>query len=248
VPVMLSFALLLAAAADAPSARSIGNYRYPAIHGDVVVFAAEGDLWQVARSGGVAARLTSHPADESYPAISPDGTTLAFSAAYEGPTEVYTMPLGGGSPVRRTFEGGGAQVVGFTTGGALVYATRRYSTLPDTQLFRLDLASGARTPVPLAQVADGAWTPGGRTLFFTRLPFQGSHTKRYRGGTAQSLWKYTEGAAEAVPPTADYAGTSKTPLPWNGRVYFLSDGDGSVNLWSMDEDGRDLRQHTHHKG
>ena len=248
MPVMLSFALLLATAADTSSARSVGYYRHPAIHGDVVVFAAEGDLWQVARSGGVAARLTSHPADEAYPAISPDGTTLAFSAAYEGPTEVYTMPLGGGSPLRRTFEGGGAQVVGFTPGGALVYATRRYSTLPDTQLFRLDLASGARTPVPLAQAADGAWTPDGRTLFFTRLPFQGSHTKRYRGGTAQSLWKYTEGAAEAVPLTADYAGTSKTPLPWNGRVYFLSDRDGSMNVWSMDEDGRDLRQHTHHKG
>src|SRR5262249_41229972 len=86
------------------------------------------------------------------------------------------------------------------------------------------------------------------TLFFTRLPFQGSHTKRYKGGTAQSVWKYTEGEAEAVPLTADYPGTSKTPLAWNGRVYFLSDRDGSMNVWSMDESGHDLRQHTRHKG
>ena len=66
MPVMLSFALLLATAADTSSARSVGYYRHPAIHGDVVVFAAEGDLWQVARSGGVAARLTSHPADDAW--------------------------------------------------------------------------------------------------------------------------------------------------------------------------------------
>ena len=146
------------------------------------------------------------------------------------------MPLAGGSPVRRTFDGGGARVVGFAPDGALVYATRRYSTLPDTQLFRLDLGTGERTPVPLAQAADGCWTPDGRTLFFTRLPFQGSHTKRYRGGTAQSLWKYAEGAAEAVPLTGDYAGTSKTPMWWDGRVYFLSDRDGTMNVWSMDEE------------
>jgi tricorn protease len=245
MPPMLSLALLLAAAD--PSG-AVGYYRFPAIHGDTIVFAAEGDLWQVGRSGGVASRLTSHPADESYPAISPDGATLAFAAAYEGPTEIYTMPLAGGSPVRRTFDGGGARVVGFAPDGALVYATRRYSTLPDTQLLRLDLRNGARTPVPLAQAADGSWPPDGRTLFFTRLPFQGSHTKRYRGGTAPSLWKYAEGAAEAAPLTGDYPGTSKTPMWWGGRVYFLSDRDGTMNVWSMDEEGHDLRQHTHHQG
>ncbi|HSD28706.1 MAG TPA: protease, partial [Vicinamibacteria bacterium] len=248
MPTMLSLALLLAAAVEPSSGSSVGYYRFPAIRGEVVVFGAEGDLWQVARSGGVASRLTTHPADESYPAISPDGTTLAFSAGYEGPAEVYTMPLAGGSPVRRTFDGGGARVVGFAPDGALVYATRRYSTLPDAQLVRLDLRTGERTPVPLAQAADGGFAPDGHTLFFTRLAFQGSHTKRYRGGTAQSVWKYAEGAPEAVPLTGDYAGTSKTPMAWAGRVYFLSDRDGTMNLWSMDEDGRDLSQHTRHQG
>jgi tricorn protease len=249
MPLMPSLALLLATVAAEPSTSpAVGYYRFPALHGDTIVFGAEGDLWQVARSGGVAARLTSHPADESYPAISPDGATLAFSAAYEGPTEVYTMPLAGGSPARRTFDGGGARVVGFAPDGALVYATRRCSTLPDTQLLRLDLRSGTRTPVPLAQAADGGWTPDGRTLFFTRLPFQGSHTKRYRGGTAQNVWKLAEGTAEAVPLTGDYAGTSKTPMWWDGRVYFLSDRDDTMNVWSMDEGGQDLRQHTRHQG
>ena len=102
--------------------------------------------------------------------------------------------------------------------------------------------------VPLAQAADGAYDDAGKTLFFTRLPFQGSHTKRYKGGTAQNLWKYTDGDAEAVPLTADFAGTSKNPMWWQGRVYFLSDRDGAVNLWSMKPDGSDLKQHTNHAG
>jgi len=102
--------------------------------------------------------------------------------------------------------------------------------------------------VPLSQASEGVFDPSGKTLFFTRLPFQGSHTKRYRGGTVQNLWRFTSGDAEAVPLTADYPGTSKNPMWWKGRIYFASDRDGTMNLWSMNEDGRDLRQHTHHKG
>jgi len=67
---------------------AIGYYRFPSIHGDTVVFAAEGDLWSVSTEGGVARRLTTHPGEEIDPAISPDGRTLAFTARYEGPAEL----------------------------------------------------------------------------------------------------------------------------------------------------------------
>ncbi|MEA2601015.1 MAG: tricorn protease [Acidobacteriota bacterium] len=231
---------------------TLGYYRYPALHGDTVVFAAEGDLWRVGRAGGTATRLTTHPAEESDPAISPDGLTLAFSASYEGPTEVYTMPIDGGLPVRRTFEGEDARVVGWTPGGEILYSTRRGLGLPSTQLVRLDPATGKSVAVPLAQASDGMYSPDGKTLFFTRFAFQGSHTKRYRGGTAQSVWRFSpgggEGEAEATPLTGDFTGTSKNPMPWQGRVYFVSDRDGTMNLWSMDENGGDLKQHTTHRG
>jgi tricorn protease len=94
-----------------------GYYRFPAFHGETVVFTAEGDLWRVDIKGGSAQRLTSHPGTESHAVFSPDGKTLAFSAEYEGPNEVYTMPAEGGLPTRRTFEGRGADVVGWTPDG-----------------------------------------------------------------------------------------------------------------------------------
>lgn len=225
-----------------------GYYRFPAIHGDTIVFAAEGDLWTVGAGGGVALRLTSHPGEESLPALSPDGKVLAFCAQYEGPTEVYTMPVRGGLPTRRTFEGTRALVAGWTPDGRILYNTDRYTTLPDIQLAALDPKTGKTTLLPLSQASSGTMDPSGKNLFFTRLPFQGSHTKRYKGGTAQNLWKYTEGQAEAVPLTGDYPGTSKAPMWWKNRIYFASDRDGTMNLWSMREDGRDLIQLTKHKG
>ncbi|MBA4182202.1 MAG: protease, partial [Anaerolinea sp.] len=229
-----------------PAQANRGYYRFPAIHGETVVFVAEGDLWQVSVKGGLARRLTTHPGEESSPAFSPDGKTLAFTANYEGPAEVYTMPANGGLPTRRTFEGAAARVAGWTPAGRIIYSTTRYSAPPGLQLATLDDKNHTER-IPLAQAAQGAYDAAGKTLFFTRFRFQGSHAKRYKGGTAQNLWRFTEGA-EAAPLTASYAGTSRDAMPWNGRVYFITDRDGTMNLWSMDEKGGSLRQHTKHAG
>jgi tricorn protease len=237
--------LLLAATLCFAQPNNKGYYRSPTIYGNTVVFTSEGDLWEAPVTGGMAQRLTSHPGEESNAAFSPDGKTIAFSADYEGPTEVYSMPAEGGLPERRTYDGGAA-VVGWTPDGRILYQTHRYSTLPDAQLVTIDAESRAEA-IPLSQAAQGSFTPDGKTLFFTRFPFQGSYAKRYQGGTAETLWKYTAGQ-EAVPLTGDYKGTSKNAMYWKGRVYFLSDRDGTMNLWSMDENGKRLQQHTHQQG
>jgi tricorn protease len=251
--VLLAVLVSLIAPTSVRAASPMGYYRQPSLHGSTLVFIAEGDVWKVPDTGGVAARLTSHPGNEATPAISPDGKTLAFVASYEGPTEVYTMPLAGGLPTRRTYgSGNNIAVVGWTPDGRVLAATDVYSTIPNRQLVALDVAradaAGIPTRLPLFQAADGDYTPDGKTLFFTRFAFQGSHTKRYKGGTAQSIWKFADGDAEATCLTKDYLGTSRRPMVWSGRVYFVSDRDGSMNLWSMLPDGGDLRQHTRHAG
>jgi tricorn protease len=231
---------------SAEAAGSAGYYRFPALHDTTLVFTAEGDLWVVGIHGGTAKRITSHLGQETNAAISPDGATLAFSGQYEGPTEVYVMPLTGGVPRRLTFDDG-AVVVGWTPDGRVLYRTGRYSTLPNAQLAAVDLQSGRSERIPLWQASDGSFGDD-TTLYFTRLPFQGSHTKRYKGGTAQKIWKFNPRGGEARPLTADYDGTSKTPLFYQGRIYFASDRDGTMNLWSMNPDGKDLKQLTFHKG
>ena len=55
-----------------------GYYRYPDIHENIVIFTAEGDLWTVPLSGGLARRLTSHQEEESYPKFSRDGKTILY--------------------------------------------------------------------------------------------------------------------------------------------------------------------------
>jgi tricorn protease len=232
-----------AAAAEPPEPR-LGYYRFPALHGDTIIFTSEGDLWSVPAEGGAARRLTSNSGNETMATISPDGRTVAFAAQYEGPTEVYTIPIIGGLTERKTWDGG-ALPEGWTPDGRLMVHTSRYSTLPRPRLVLID-DQGRREMVPLAGAAEAAYSSDGHVLFFTRWDYQGSSTKRYQGWTAENLWRY-DGGGEAVPLTADYLGTSHNPMFWDGRVYFLSDRDGIMNLYSMDPQGRGLQQVSHQK-
>lgn len=221
-------------------------FRMPAIAGDTVVFVSEGDIWRAPAGGGQAVRLTTHPDAESYPFLSPDRQWLAFVGRYEGPAEVYIMPLTGGTPKRLTHDGGAsARVQGWTPDGKILYSSTRYSGKPGTRLYTLDPKSGERGSLPLAEAAEACYL--GSDLIFTRRSVLSDNVKGYTGGRAQNLWKF-DGRSEAVPLTADFAGTSRQPMCWQGRVYFLSDRDGSMNLWSMNPAGKDLKQHTRHAG
>jgi tricorn protease len=224
-----------------------GYYRYPDIHGNTIIFAAEGDLWKVPLSGGLAQRLTTYPEDEMFPVISPDGKTIAFSASYEGPTEIYTMPVNGGLPVRWTYESDFSLANGWTPDGKIVYDTQTFATLPDRQLVMIDTRTKKKIRVPLSQASEASYDNSGKTVYFVRPSYHGNVTKRYKGGTARQIWKFTEGAKEAIQISKGYAGESHHPMWFNKRVYFITDRDGIMNIWSMDENGNDLKQHTQHK-
>ncbi len=234
---------LFAALAHAQPSASLGYYRQPAISLDAIVFVAEGDIWRTNISGGAAQRLTTHAGEESNPAISPDGKLLAFTARYEGPAEVYVMPMTGGAPTRLTFDGDTARVQGWASDRKVLYNSARYSDKPNARLYSVDIKTRAVEAVPLADAAEACYA--GTTLIFTRQPANSDSLKRYEGGLAQKIWRWN-GRAEAQPLTADYKGTSRQPMCGAARIYFLSNRDATMNVWSMNAEGRDLQQHTRH--
>jgi tricorn protease len=94
-----------------------GYFRSPSIAGDVVIFLTEDDLWAVARTGGVARRLTSNLGPVGRTIISPDGAYIAYTGTEEANSEVYVMPGDGGPSHRRTYLGGNTGVRGWTRDG-----------------------------------------------------------------------------------------------------------------------------------
>src|SRR5437763_16772315 len=87
---------LLACALPASAQVDARMFRQPAVSADRIAFVYAGDIWLAPKSGGAAVRLSSPAGEESFPRFSPDGTKIAFSADYDGNTDVYVAPTAGG--------------------------------------------------------------------------------------------------------------------------------------------------------
>lgn len=229
------------------SAKTQGYYQMPAMNDQHLVFASEGDLWRAAPTGGTAVRLTTHPETESRPSISPDGKWIAFSASYDGPAEVYVMPITGGVPKRLTYEGGRVSPRGWMGNGKVLY---RSANVPGTipRLLRtVDVRTLDVEDIPLADANQAAMLADGQTMIFTRygLSMFSDNAVQYRGGRMAQIWRYRMGSAqEAVRLAADFGAPMRHPMVWNGRIYFISDKSGTDNIWSMDTGGGDVQQVT----
>lgn len=225
-----------------------GYYRFPAAGADRVVFTAEGDLWSVPLTGGLATRLTTHPAEESHAALSPDGRSIAFTASYSGVAEAWVMPVTGGMPRQVSFEGQRSLVLGWTPAGEVLYAVQ---SMPgpfwSRNVVAVDPESGKRRVLPLAGANEAAVAADG-SVTFTRggLHLSTDNARRYRGGLMASLWRWTPADAEARPLFEGLAANAREPMLAGDRIYFVSDADGLDNLWSARLDGSDRVQLTRH--
>ena len=121
-----------------------------------LVFTYEDDLWLVAAAGGQARRLTSGPGFETAGKFSPDGQWIAFTADYDGGTDVYVMPIAGGEPRRLTFHPGPDQVLDWHPDGRrILFRSSREHPLGQPQLYLVDREGGLPEKVAVDRGALG---------------------------------------------------------------------------------------------
>ena len=239
--------VVLGVLGSAASAGVEGYYRQPTIHGDSIVFNCEGDLWRVNAAGGTATRLTSHPANEAWPNFSPDGKLLAFTADYQGNSDVYVMPADGGEPKRLTFHPTREDVVGWTPDGkSVIFRCRKTGNDSLEQLFTIDVAGGEPRQVNVGRAGMGQFSDDGKKFVFIRNTWF-SNWKRYKGGTAPQIWMAELQKSEFKQITPGPA-VHNHPMWVGDRVFFTTESDsGSLNLFSSNADGSDRQQHSKHE-
>ncbi len=203
----------------------------PTVSATDVVFVHAQDLWVVARAGGVARRLTSGQGTETSPALSPDGSLVAFSGQYEGNTDVYVMPTAGGVPKRLTWHPGNDRVLGWHPDGhRILFASSMESGRPVDRLYLVGLDGGMPEPLPIPSVGQASYAPKSGRLAYTPYPDAFRTWKRYRGGRTTPVWIYDPQTRD-VEQVPHVNATDTFPCWAAGDVYFASDRDGHMNLY-----------------
>ncbi|WP_329583801.1 PDZ domain-containing protein [Kitasatospora sp. NBC_01250] len=244
---------------------SAGAYlRHPHLHGDLVTFVAEDDIWLAPLDGGRAWRLTADRSPVSHPRFSPDGRSIAWTSTRDGAAEIHLAPVDGGEARRLTHWGHTARTLlrGWTPQGEPVAVTSAgQATARQAWAFAVPLDGGQPRRLPFGPIGHLAFeaaaptpeaTPdaapdeasGDRVLLLSAYSAEPARWKRYRGGTAGRLWIGTEGG-EFTRLHSELDGNIESPLWVGDRIAFLSDHEGSGHLYSSRPDGSDLRRHTH---
>ncbi|HEY2547062.1 MAG TPA: PDZ domain-containing protein, partial [Candidatus Acidoferrum sp.] len=223
--------------------------RFADISKDKVVFAYAGDLWIASREGGAARRLTSAPGDELYPKFSPDGKWIAFTGEYDGNPDVYVISAEGGEPKRLTFHPSNDIVLGWTPDGKnILFRSDRFS--PNlgraTKLYLVSPEGGTARPLPVPRGDLTSFSPDGTKIAYLETSQEFRTWKRYRGGWSLpiAIYDLKKNTYEELPKTA---GMDMFPM-WHGNsIYFISDRDGIMNLYSYDLASKQTKKLTDYR-
>jgi tricorn protease len=256
----IPFLVLLGLLPAIPSASAQTRLlRFPDIvQGRDVVFCYGGDLWRASANGGRATRLTAHPGQEVFPKFSPDGKWIAFTGQYDGDEQVYVIPATGGEPKQLTYYpahgplaprwGFDNQVYGWTADNAILFRSLRDADGGRTlgKLYTVAMEGGLPKPLPMPTAGAGDLAPDGKKIVYSPL-FRDFRTwKRYQGGWAQDLFIF-DLQSHDVRNIASSVRTERDPMWIGDKIYFVSDRDGTLNLYSYDLATEKVEQRTSSK-
>lgn len=219
----------------------------PAISAGHIAFIYAEDLWVANADGSQPRRLTVDEGIESSPVFSPDGKLIAFSAQYDGNTDVYVLPVEGGIPKRLTWHPGYDVVRGFTNDSrSVLFISQRASfTNRYFQLFTVPVTGGHETQLEIPNAYHACYSSDGQWMAYTPIPDAFKQWKHYRGGSIANilLFSFADKSVVKIPQPA--SGCNDVQPVWMGStIYFRSDRNGEFNLFSYDVSSKQVKQLT----
>ena len=222
--------------------------RYADVSKDHIVFTYEGDLWLVPITGGTAKRITRSDGSEVFAKFSPDGKMIAFTANYDGGSDVYVMKLDASQPKRLTYHPATDLVVDWCPDGKhILFRSRREWPYRAEKLYRVSIDGGMPEEMPVDRAGLASVSPDGKMIAYNRISREFRTWKRYKGGMAQDIWVGSL-KKHNYKPITKFRGTDNFPMWHKTGIYFTSDSiDGTLNLYRYDPSNGQFTQLTFYK-
>lgn len=229
--------------------------RFPAISpdGKTVAFSYKGDIWTVPADGGQARQITTNPAYDAYPVWSPDSRQIAFASSREGSMDIYVVGRDGGVPRRVTTDSGDEYPMAWRTDSTILL---KASIMPKAtsimfadfpQVYEVN-ANGGRmrlfSDIPMEDISVGK---DGAMLYHDKKGYEDPFRKHHQSPICRDIWLYKGGNYTKL---TDFAGEDRTPV-WGGdnnTYYYLSEEDGTFNVYKRHLGETAKTQLTHYKG
>ena len=249
---MRTLALLLSLSTAAFSA-GVSYFSEPALcpTRPEIAFVSGGDIWVAPAKGGEAHLLVSHPAEESRPLYSPDGTRLAFVSTRTGGGDIYILTLASGELKRLTFDDRLDQLDSWSRDGRWIYFSNGTQDVGNkNDLYRVSAEGGTPMPVSADRFTNefqATPAPDGSTVAFAARGNGDSQWWRHGHShlDESEIWLRKEGPPATYEKIVDLNGRNVWPMwmPDGKSLYFMSDRSGAQNLWTLTLGGK-MRQVT----
>lgn len=229
--------------------------RFPAISpdGKTVAFSYKGDIWTVPANGGQARQITTNPAYDAYPVWSPDSRQIAFTSSREGSMDIYVVGRDGGTPQRVTTDSGDEYPMAWRNDSTIML---KASIMPKatsimfanfSQVYEVSDKGGRMrlfSDIPMEDISVGN---DGALLYHDNKGYEDPFRKHHQSPICRDIWLYKGGNYTKL---TNFAGEDRTPV-WGGdnnTYYYLSEEDGTFNVYKRRIGETAKTQLSHYKG